>query len=40
MARLVFRAAALRNLTEIAVYIERESGSRATAEAFLEKLTA
>jgi plasmid stabilization system protein ParE len=37
--RLVYRTAALRDLAEIAAYIERESGSRATAEAFVEKLT-
>ena len=39
MARLVYQAAALRDLAEIAAYIERESGSRATANAFIEKIT-
>jgi toxin ParE1/3/4 len=37
--RLVYRAAALRDLADIAAYIERESGSRAAADAFIEKLT-
>ena len=39
MPRLVYRAAALRDLAEIAAYIERESGSREAAEAFIDKLT-
>jgi toxin ParE1/3/4 len=39
MTRLVYRAAARRDLAEIAVYIERESASRATAESFIDKLT-
>lgn len=38
MPRLVFRAAALRDLAQIASYIESESGSRETAEAFVGKL--
>jgi len=37
--RLVYRAAALRDLAEIAAHIERESGSRAAADAFVYKLT-
>ena len=40
MPRLVYRAAALRDLAEIAAYIERERGSRATADLFIDKLTA
>ena len=40
MARLVFRAAALRDLADIASYIERESGSEATAVAFVDKIIA
>jgi len=39
VARLVFRAAALRNLADIAAYIERESGSGAVAEAYITRLT-
>jgi len=39
MARLVYRAAALRDLADIASYIERESGNRAVAESFVERLT-
>jgi toxin ParE1/3/4 len=38
--RLVYRAAALRELARIAAHIERESGSREAAEAFVDKLTA
>jgi len=38
--RLVFRAAALRDLADIASYIERESGSQAAAVAFVDKLIA
>jgi plasmid stabilization system protein ParE len=37
--RLVYRTVALRDLAEIAAFIERESGSRAAAEAFVEKIT-
>jgi plasmid stabilization system protein ParE len=37
--RLVYRTAALRDLAEIATFIERETGSRAAAEAFVEKIT-
>jgi plasmid stabilization system protein ParE len=37
--RLVYRAAALRDLARIAAYIESQSGSRDVAEAFIEKLT-
>jgi plasmid stabilization system protein ParE len=37
--RLVYRSAALRDLAGIAAYIERESGSRGAAEAFIDKLT-
>ena len=39
MPQLVYRDAALRDLANIAAYIERESGSRAVAEAFIDKLT-
>ena len=39
MPRLVYRTAALRDLAAIAAYIERESKSRATADAFIDKLT-
>lgn len=39
-ARLVYRAAARRALAEIAAHIARESGSRAVAESFVDKLTA
>jgi toxin ParE1/3/4 len=38
--RLVFRAAARRALAEIAAHIARESGSRASAENFIDRLTA
>jgi toxin ParE1/3/4 len=37
--RLVYRAAARRAIAEIAAYIERESKSRAVADAFIDKLT-
>jgi toxin ParE1/3/4 len=37
--RLVYRAAARRDIAEIAAYIERESASRAVAETFIDKLT-
>jgi toxin ParE1/3/4 len=37
--RLVYRAAALRDLADIASYIEQDSGSRETAEKFIDKLT-
>ena len=39
MARLVYRASALRDLANIAAYIERESSSRDAAESFITKLT-
>ena len=39
MPRLVYRAAARRDIADIAAYIERESQSRAVAEAFIEKIT-
>jgi toxin ParE1/3/4 len=38
LARLIYRAAALRDLAEIAAYIERRSSSRAVADAFMDKL--
>ena len=38
MTKLVWRAAALRNLADIAAYIEHESASRQAAEALVEKL--
>jgi toxin ParE1/3/4 len=37
--RLVYRAAARRAIAEIASFIERESKSRAVADAFIDKLT-
>jgi toxin ParE1/3/4 len=37
--RLVYLAAARRDIAEIAAYIERESASRAVAENFIDKLT-
>jgi toxin ParE1/3/4 len=37
--RLVYRAAARRDIAEIAAYIERESQSRAVADSFIDKLT-
>jgi toxin ParE1/3/4 len=37
--RLVYRAAARRAIAEIAAYIAGESRSRATADAFVERLT-
>ena len=40
MRRVVYRAAALRDLANIATYIAKESGSLATAETFIKKLTA
>lgn len=40
MPRLVYRTAALRDLANIAASIERKSGNRATADAFIDKLTA
>jgi plasmid stabilization system protein ParE len=40
LAHLVFRTAALRHLAEIAEYIETESMSRATADAFIDRLVA
>src|SRR5450755_3209845 len=39
MPRLVYLATARRDIADIAVYIEKESGSRAVAEKFVEKLT-
>ena len=39
MPRLVYLAAARRDIAEIAAYIERESASRAVAENFIDKLT-
>jgi plasmid stabilization system protein ParE len=39
VARLIYRAAALRDLADIAAYIERKSSSRAVADAFVDKLT-
>jgi toxin ParE1/3/4 len=38
--RLVYRAAARRDLAEIASYIARVSGSRTAAEGFIDKITA
>ena len=38
MARLVYRAAARRDLADIAAYIEDESQSRAAADGFIGKL--
>jgi toxin ParE1/3/4 len=38
--QLVYRAAAQRDIADIAAYIERESQNRAVAEDFVEKLTA
>lgn len=40
MPQLVFRTAALRDMAEIASYIERESGSRQTADVYIGKLIA
>ena len=39
MPRLIYRSTALRDLAEIAAYIEAESASRETAEAFVQRLT-
>ncbi len=39
MPRLVYLAAARRDIGEIAAYIERESESRVVAETFIDKLT-
>jgi toxin ParE1/3/4 len=39
MWQLVYRAAALRDLANIAEYITEDSGSRDAAEAFVDKLT-
>ena len=39
MPQLVYRAAARRDIAEIAAYITRESESRAVADAFIDKLT-
>ncbi len=38
MPLLVYRAAARRDLAGIAAYIERESGSRSAATAFIDRL--
>jgi len=38
--RLIYRAAALRGIAEIAAYIEQESQSRAAADAFVESIAA
>lgn len=40
MPRLVYRAAARRDLAQIAAQIARESGNRAVAETFLDRITA
>lgn len=40
MPRLVYRAAARRDLAQIAAHIASESGNRAVAENFLDRLTA
>ena len=39
MPQLVYRAAALRDLADIAAYIERESGGRVVADDFVTRLT-
>ena len=39
MPRLIYRTAALRDLAGIAAFIERESGSRDAAEAFINRLS-
>ena len=39
MPRLVYRAAARRDLSDIAAYWMREAGDRAAAERFIRKLT-
>ncbi len=39
MPQLVYRTAALRNLADIAEFIERESANRAVADAFITRLT-
>lgn len=39
MPSLVYRSAALRDLADIAAYVERESGSRAAADTFIENLS-
>ena len=39
MPRLIYRAAARRDIAEIAAYIARESQSRAIADTFIDKLT-
>lgn len=40
MPRLSYRAAARRDLADIAIYIDQETGSQAAAETFIDKLTA
>jgi plasmid stabilization system protein ParE len=37
--RLIYRAAARRDIVEIAAFIEQESQDRTVAEAFVDKLT-
>jgi toxin ParE1/3/4 len=37
--RLVYRAAARRDIAELSAYVERESQSRAVANAFIDKIT-
>jgi len=39
LPRLVYRAAARRDIAEIAAYLERESQSRAVADTFIDKIT-
>ncbi len=39
MPRLVYRAAARRDIAEIAAHIERESASRTAADTFIDNLT-
>ena len=39
MPRLVYRAAAQRDIAELAAYIEQESQSRSIADAFIDKIT-
>jgi toxin ParE1/3/4 len=39
MPRLVYRSTALREIADIAAYIEQESVSRDTADAFVQRLT-
>lgn len=39
MPRLIYLAAARRDIAEIAAYIERESGRGAAADSFIDKIT-